>query len=303
MKERFEGEAGRRRLIEALREQRTVAGNEQLATDLANLLELVDIKAGDALIEQGADDNDMYFLLGGTFDVSVNGKKVAQRSAGDHVGEMAALLPFQLRSASVISVDGGVVGKLTEPQLVSLGKAYPDIWRWIAKELSRRLLQRNRLVAEAREKIRIFVISSVEALPIARAVENAFEYDDYNVTLWTHDVFKASRYPIESLEAELDVSDFAIAIVQPDDVTKMRGEDRAVPRDNVIFELGFFMGRLGRERAILMEPRGEEVSLPTDLSGITTIPYKYADGKGLAAAMGPACNRLRSLINELGVFR
>lgn len=235
--------------------------------------------------------------------MSVNGKKVAQRSAGDHVGEMAALLLFQLRSASIISVDGSVVGKLTEPQLVSLGKAYPDIWRWIAKELSRRLLQRNRLVAEAREKIRIFVISSVEALPIARAVENAFEYDDYNVTLWTRDVFKASRYPIESLEAELDVSDFAIAIVQPDDVTKIRGEDRAVPRDNVIFELGFFMGRLGRERAILMEPRGGEVSLPTDLSGITTIPYKYADGKGLAAAMGPACNRLRSLINELGVFR
>lgn len=303
MKERFEGENGRRRLVEALREQRTIAGNEQLATDLADLLELVDVKAGEALIEQGADDNDMYFLLGGMFDVCVNGKKVAQRSAGDHVGEMAALLPFQLRSASVISVDGGVVGKLTEPQLVALGTTHPDIWRWIAKELSRRLLQRNRLVAEAREKIRIFIISSVEALPIARAVENAFEYDDYNVTLWTHDVFKASHYPIESLEAELDVSDFAIAIVQPDDVTEIRGEKRVVPRDNVIFELGFFMGRLGRERAILMEPRGEEVSLPTDLSGIMTIPYKYVDGKGLAAAMGPACNRLRSLINGLGVFR
>lgn len=44
------------------------------------------------------------------------------------------------------------------------------------------------------------------------------------------------------------------------------------------------MGRLGRELAILMEPRGEEVSLPTDLSE-TTIPYKYAVAKGLSASL------------------
>jgi len=50
---------------------------------------------------------------------------------------------------------------------------------------------------------------------------------------------------------------------------------------------------------LLLEPRGEEVKLPSDLSGITTIPYKY-DPKNLAAALGPACNRIRDVINELG---
>ncbi len=68
----------------------------------------------------------------------------------------------------------------------------------------------------------------------------------------------------------------------------------------MIFELGFFMGRLGRTRAILMEPRSEDVKLPSDLIGITTISYKFVDGDGLAAAMGPACNRLRNHINRLG---
>jgi predicted nucleotide-binding protein len=43
----------------------------------------------------------------------------------------------------------------------------------------------------------------------------------------------------------VDASDFAIAIAQPDDVTKTRGKRKNTPRDNVIFELGFFMGRLG----------------------------------------------------------
>ncbi len=301
MKKRFEGETGQRALVEALREQRTVGGNEKLALDLAAALELIDVAPGKVLIEQGSDGNDMFFIFAGAFDVVVNGKKLAQRGPGDHVGEMAAIQPLQLRAASVIATSQGVVGKLTEPQLTVIGQAHPEIWRWVAKELSRRLLQRNRLVAEARSKTRIFIISSAEALDVARAVQNAFEHDSFTVVLWTNDVFKASYYPIETLENELDLSDFAIAIVQADDIVKSRGKKKSVPRDNVIFELGFFMGRLGRQRAVLMEPRGTDVKLPTDLAGITTVSYKAADdGTGLAVSMAPACNRLRTLFNEHG---
>ena len=36
--------------------------------------------------------------------------------------------------------------------------------------------------------------------------------------------------------------DFAVAIAHPDDRTKIRDEDWPTPRDNVVFELGFFMG-------------------------------------------------------------
>jgi predicted nucleotide-binding protein len=53
------------------------------------------------------------------------------------------------------------------------------------------------------------------------------------------------------------------------------------------------MGRLGKQRAILMEPRDEDVKLPSDLAGITTIPYRYQKGFDAAAIMGPACNTLR----------
>jgi CRP/FNR family cyclic AMP-dependent transcriptional regulator len=59
------------------------------------------------------------------------------------------------------------------------------------------------------------------------------------------------------------------------------------------------MGRIGRHRSLLLEPRGEEVKLPSDLTGITAIAYKN-DPSNVAAAMGPACNRVRDIINDLG---
>ena len=299
MKDRFEGEHGRRVLVDVLKEQKIVGGNQALAEEMAAVGELREIVPDTPIIDQNGQDTDCFLILAGLFTILVNGKRVAMRGPTDCVGEMAAIQPSQRRSASVVAAEPSVVLKLTEPQLSVLGQKYPNIYRAIAKELARRLMQRNLLITTRREKIRVFIISSVEALPIARAVQNALEYDPFTVIIWTDGVFRASYYPVESLERELDQSDFAIAIAQPDDLTESRGEAKPTPRDNVIFELGFFMGRLGRHRSLLLEPRGEEVKLPSDLSGITAIPYKY-DPKGLPAAMGPACNRIRDIINDLG---
>jgi len=299
MKQRFEGEAGRRVLIDSLRSQKIVGGNQALAEEIAEVGELIEVAKGIAIIEQSDHDNDVYLILTGTFAVVVNGKNIGVRGPNDTVGEMAAVQQAQVRSASIIANETAVVMKLTEPQLAALGGKYTEVYRAIAKELASRLMQRNILVSTAREKIHVFIISSAEALPIAQAIQNAFEYDPFTVIIWANGVFRASQYPVESLEKQLDQSDFAIAIAQPDDSTQTRDRVSLTPRDNVIFELGFFMGRLGRHRSLLLEPRGEEVKLPSDLSGITTIPYKY-DSENLEAALGPACNRIRDIIKKLG---
>ena len=178
--------------------------------------------------------------------ILVNGKRFGTRGPNDHVGEMAAIQPAQRRSATVLASEHSIILKLTEPQLAALGNKYPEIYRAIAKELARRLMQRNLFIAAARDRIRVFIISTVEALDIARAIQNAFDHDPFTVVIWTDGVFRASLYPLESLEREIDQSDFAIAIAQPDDITHSRDTAVRTPRDNVIFELGFFMGRLGR---------------------------------------------------------
>ena len=165
----------------------------------------------------------------------------------------------------------------------------------------RPLLQRTAVTGVPRKKIRVFVISSAEAIPIARAVQSAFEYDDLIVTVWPDGVFKVANYTLQSLEDEIDNSDFAIAIAHPDDQVESRETQWPQPRDNVIFELGLFMGRLGRRRAILMEPREEKVKLPSDLAGVTTIPYRFDPNGDTEALLAPACTKLRKHILELGL--
>lgn len=300
MIQRFEGDAGKRLRIEAMTNQKIVSGNRELAEALAECAELLAVQSGDVLIEQGANDNDIYLILAGQFDIVVNGRVIGRRTANDHVGEMAAIEPAQKRSATVIVSEEGVVAKLSETDLSLYASRYPEIYRYIAKELARRLMQRNALVNTTHDKIRVFIISSAESIEVARIIQNAFAYDSFLTFLWTDGVFKVANYTLQSLEDEVDNSDFAIAIAHADDITESRGNNWPAPRDNVIFELGLFMGRLGKSRAILMEPRDEDVKLPSDLAGITTIPYRYVKGNNAAAIMAPACNILREHILRLG---
>lgn len=299
MKNRFAGDSGLRVLIDTLKDQKMVGGNAELAEHIAKVGEVIEVTGKAAIITQGDGDNDVYLIVAGSFDIVVNGRVVAGRFPNDHVGEMAAIQHTQTRSATVVARENSVVVKLPEAELSRLGAKYPDIWRFFAKELARRLQQRNALVTAVSDQIRVFIISSAESLEIARTIQNAFDHDPFRVVVWTDGVFRASYYAIESLERALDQSDIAIAVAEPDDITESRGERRGTPRDNVIFELGFFMGRLGRHRSLLVEPRGEEIKLPSDLAGITTITYKY-DAKNLTASLATACNKLREIIKELG---
>jgi predicted nucleotide-binding protein len=301
MIDRFKGDAGRGNLMDAVMQQAIAGGNRDLAEELANRLELVEVAEGESLITQGAEDNDLFFIVAGTFSIVVNGRDVAVRGRGEHVGEMALIEPTQRRSASVVATQASIVGKLSYADVTELAACHPEIYRALARTLARRLLERNKLVGQHREETRVFIISSAEALPVARIIQNALSHD-FLVTLWTDGVFRATSYALESLEAAVDESDFAIAVAHSDDLTLFRGADWPTPRDNVVFELGLFMGRLGRKRAILMEPREDKVKLPSDLSGITTIPYSYQPGKDAAARMAPACNILRDHIKEWGPF-
>lgn len=300
MLERYQGTSGRRITVDALLSQKLIAGNRDLAEHLADKVELLEKNAGEILIEQGASDNDLYLIFSGAFDVVVNKRCIGRRFANDHVGEMAAIEPSQTRSATVIATDKSVVARVTEADLSEVGQKHTDVYRYIARELSKRLYQRNAHVGTARDRVKIFIISSVESLAIAREIQSALEYDDFVTTIWTDGVFRIANYPLQSLLDAVDDSDFAVAIAHADDVATYRDQEWPVPRDNVVFELGLFMGRLGKDRAILMEPRDRDVKLPSDLSGITTITYRYEPNGDMEALMGPACNQLRKHIKRLG---
>ncbi len=300
MIERFQGDEGRRRLVAALTEHRLIANRQELAERLVAVGELMEVAAGAVFINQGDQTSDVFFIVAGKVEVRVNGKIVAYRFPGDHVGEMAAIEPSQPRAASIIPVETSVVLKVSEADFSAAAEQFPDMWRRIAATLARRLAQRNHLVTAQRERVRVFIMSSVEALPIVDLLIKQFAHDPFLAVAWKNGVFRASHYTLDELEAELDDSDFAIAVAHADDVVITRDDEWPTIRDNVILEFGLFMGRLGRRRAFLMEPRDVDLKLPSDLAGLTTIPYRYVKGKDAEHYIAPACARLRELILEAG---
>lgn len=298
---RFEGPNGRRLLLEALLAQKVVRGNQDLAKEIAEKATLRALSAAETLIVQEAADNDIYLVLHGTFAISVNGRKIGDRTVNDTLGEMAAMDPALPRSASVIAETDAVVACLSEADFNDMASRHNELYRHVAQVLAQRLRERNKLVKPVHEKIRIFLISSVESLPIARAIHSALAYDPFDVIPWNEGVFRATQYTLKTLEDEVEKADFAVAIAHADDVIHYKENDWPTPRDNVIFELGLFMGRLGSSRAILFEPRNNKVRLPSDVAGVTTITYRYTKGDpDFAAHMAPACNQLRDYISLLG---
>lgn len=300
MIKRFQGDQGRRRLVAALTEHRLIANRQELAERLVVAGELMEIPVGAAFINQGDQTSDVFFIVAGKVEVRVNGKVVANRFPGDLVGEMAVIEPTQPRAASVIPVETTVLLKVSEVEFSAAAEQFPDVWRRIAAMLARRLAERNHLVTAQRERVRVFIVSSAEALPIVDLLIKQFEHDPFLAVAWKNGVFRASHYTLDELETELDNSDFAIAVAHADDVVITRDDEWPTIRDNVVFELGLFMGRLGRRRAFLMEPRNADLKLPSDLAGLTTIPYRYEKGKDAEHYIAPACARLRKLILAAG---
>lgn len=150
-------------------------------------------------------------------------------------------------------------------------------------------------------KPRIFIGSSSEGLTVAYAIQTNLEFDS-ETTVWPQGAFAPSDYVLPALLETLDTYDFGIFVFTPDDVSIMRGQETPSVRDNVVFELGLFAGRLGRQRNFIVAPRGSaRARLPSDLLGLLTAEYdpNRQDGN-LIAATGPACSAMRAQIQKLG---
>jgi predicted nucleotide-binding protein len=274
-----------------------VAGNTSLATLLADAVELVTAEPGDVVVAQGGGDNDVYLIVSGSVNVLIHGRTIAIRRAGTHVGEMALIDPKARRSAAVVAAETSVLAKISEPNFSRIADAYPALWRAIAVELGDRLRERTKFIRVPNEKPLIFLGSSREALPVATSLRDLVQRPEIDVRVWTDGVFGASRFPMEDLEAHLDAADFAALVAAPDDLVISRGESSEAPRDNVIFELGLFMGALTRKRTFMLVPRGVDLKIPTDLLGLTPLLY---DPAAPAGGIKKAGEELGATIIRLG---
>ena len=130
---------GRTPLVECIKAQSLVRGEEELAQMLADLVRVEEVPFGTAVIVQGSSDHDLIFILAGDFFVVVGRQVIARRTAGNHVGEMALVDPDAPRSATVTSGSDAVIARISEPEFSALADRFPSLWRRLAQDLAARL--------------------------------------------------------------------------------------------------------------------------------------------------------------------
>jgi hypothetical protein len=147
----------------------------------------------------------------------------------------------------------------------------------------------------------VFIGSSTEGAEFAHAARSLL-VKDAEITLWDEGFFAPGHTFIDTLVNALPRFDFAILVLTSDDLVTSRDVTQFSPRDNLLFELGLFMGRLGRHRTFMLHQRDAGLKLPSDLAGVVAAVYEWPreDGSYLSA-MGAACDSIRRIIRELGV--
>lgn len=106
---------------------------------------------------------------------------------------------------------------------------------------------------------------------------------------------------METLLNSASLFDFGFLIFTKDDLALSRDEAFEQARDNVLFEYGLFLGRLGLDRAFVVAERG--VKIPSDFLGYTITQMdtlKDVDGKNIVddAKFSIELSKLKAQIDD-----
>ena len=151
----------------------------------------------------------------------------------------------------------------------------------------------------------IFIASSTEGLPEAQALLAGLQTAlgaAAETRLWTTEFGLSATY-IEALEAVAAQADFAVGVISGDDRVVSRARQQRAPRDNVIFELGLFIGALGRPRCFMVHRQGQDLKLPSDLLAVVSADYAQQPGQTLEQALQLRCAQIARRVQELGALR
>jgi Predicted nucleotide-binding protein containing TIR-like domain len=148
------------------------------------------------------------------------------------------------------------------------------------------------------DKPKVFVACSSEAKDVADAVQQNLE-ECAQVTVWDDNAIQLSETIIDGLIRNCQESQFGVFVISPDDKVTIRDETLEIVRDNVILELGMFIGRLGKERSFIIRPsQATAMRLPSDLDGVNIGYYDAARKDNLKSAVNSVCRRITDGINR-----
>lgn len=138
------------------------------------------------------------------------------------------------------------------------------------------------------DKQSIFIASSDKSRDIAETVKLHFS-KEADVDIWTENIFQLNEGFLETLMNRASYYDFFIAVFAADDIAILNKKKKNVTRDNVIFEFGLFLGRIGLARTFFVIEKG--VELFSDWNGITTTSFVRTEN--LTTALDESCKSIR----------
>ena len=144
-------------------------------------------------------------------------------------------------------------------------------------------------------KTRIFIGSSSEGLDVANYVKQYLS-TEFECLIWTDNIFKYNTSYLDTLLKSASLFDFGILIATKDDYLESRKKSFDAPRDNVIFEFGLFIGRLGASRAFVLQEKGTK--LPSDLLGISIPSYERGKDLTKSKSLNQSLDRIIETIRE-----
>lgn len=159
----------------------------------------------------------------------------------------------------------------------------------------------------SKKKPKVFVGSSSEAKSIAQEFCAALKDDATMIRWWRCGEFLPTRATFDAVLRIANTYDFGLFILTPDDDIVSRGKKTKCARDNVILELGCFLGTIGPDRTFAViqdtETADQQIKLLSDLSGVGIPPFKVGDTDETTASIEDAVEKIRGCINGRGVRR
>ena len=139
----FSGEDRDRRILRILSQNPAVSADSEVLDLLMLAGELEGFMQGHEIITQNSNDSDVFFILSGEVDILTDGQKVATRSAPVQVGEMAAMKPGEVRTATVrIRSRTAAIWRVSSTKFQDILEAKPKYRDRLSSDLVQRFRQR-----------------------------------------------------------------------------------------------------------------------------------------------------------------
>jgi predicted nucleotide-binding protein len=284
----------------------------------ANVVVLEDTNALRLVLEKFTDATEFRLLIHA--NIGVNGQEVQTHKLQTVVGEIRAIIsndsyqPFfitrsaEIKTSCINQKKCFVALKDSDIMCSHTSKLSDKNFLTELKPLSK--VKSDNPLNKSADKPKIFIGSSSrdKALSIAQSIKNNLFNDKdtngnskYTLHIWNEDLFKQNKANIENLENILNNHDYGIFVFNGDDEVynrEINGTDQEIPRDNVIFEYGMFMGKYTRAKVFFVIPRPKgNLKIMSDLLGITALEYDTNDDEQVAS-VGVACNKIREELKK-----